>query len=100
MKAPHRIEIPCKPANPVNYLACCGIFDLVSRTDATALAHWEAHPPVRIVLQTLVAEHNHKGTASVMECDSTSPSKNETLKLGSTFSRLDTSVQHREGSQV
>jgi hypothetical protein len=56
MNTPHRIEIPCNPANPVNYLGCCGIFDLLSRMDDTALAHWEIQPPIRLILQTAMAE--------------------------------------------
>ena len=35
------IKIEVNAANPVEYLACCGIFEIVSRFDETALAHWQ-----------------------------------------------------------
>lgn len=53
-----KIEVQCNPANPVNYLACCGIFDLLSRRDASALAHWETQSPTRLVLETSVREQD------------------------------------------
>jgi len=53
MSVINRIEIRCNPSNPVNYLACCGIFDLVARMDTEALGHWLEKDAVRFVLETL-----------------------------------------------
>jgi hypothetical protein len=36
----HRIEIHATPLNPVQYLACCGVFEIVARFDTRATAHW------------------------------------------------------------
>lgn len=35
------IKIEVNAANPVEYLACLGIFEIASRFDETALAHWQ-----------------------------------------------------------
>ncbi len=35
------IEIEVNPANPVEYLACLGIFEIASRFDEAALGHWK-----------------------------------------------------------
>lgn len=35
------IEIAVNAANPVEYLACLGIFEIASRFDETTLAHWK-----------------------------------------------------------
>ena len=53
-----QIEVHCNPANPVNYLACCGIFDLLSRMDVSALGHWEMQSSTRFVLETSVGEQD------------------------------------------
>jgi hypothetical protein len=52
----HRITIPCNPANPVNYLACCGLFDLLARVDSGALGWWQTNAPVTFLLESEVAE--------------------------------------------
>jgi hypothetical protein len=52
----HRITIPCNPANPVNYLACCGLFDLLARMDSGALGWWQTKAPVAFLLESEVAE--------------------------------------------
>jgi hypothetical protein len=64
----NQIEIRCNPSNPVNYLACCGIFDLVSRMDASSLAYWETQPPVRFVLRTSLSEHDLVGSLTHTLC--------------------------------
>ena len=33
MNTRHQIAIPCNPANPVDYLACCGLADLLARLE-------------------------------------------------------------------
>jgi hypothetical protein len=50
------IEIPCRPANPVDYLACCGLADLASRADKTAHTRWETTAPIRFIIGTRKAE--------------------------------------------
>lgn len=41
MNERNTIKIEVNPANPVEYLACCGIFEIASRFDETTLAHWQ-----------------------------------------------------------
>jgi hypothetical protein len=52
----HRITITTNPANPVNYLACCGLFDLLARMDAGALGWWTTRAPVGFVLESGISE--------------------------------------------
>jgi hypothetical protein len=52
----HCITIPCNPANPVNYLACCGLFDLLARMESGALGWWETKAPVAFLLESEVTE--------------------------------------------
>jgi CRISPR-associated protein Csb3 len=52
----HRITIPTNPANPVNYLACCGLFDLLARMNAGALGWWQTKSPVAFLLESALAE--------------------------------------------
>lgn len=39
----NRIEIQASPLNPVQYLACCGVFEIVARFDTMAMAHWTSN---------------------------------------------------------
>ncbi len=52
----HRITIPCNPSNPVNYLACCGLFDLLARMVSGALGWWQTKAPVAFLLESEVPE--------------------------------------------
>jgi CRISPR-associated protein Csb3 len=52
----NQIEIRCNPSNPVNYLACCGIFDLVSRVESAAEGRWLTVGELRFVLETAVPD--------------------------------------------
>jgi CRISPR-associated protein Csx14 len=54
----HQITIPCNPANPVNYLACCGLFDLLARMDAGAFGCWQTKPPVAFLLESEVRQND------------------------------------------
>jgi len=54
----HRITIPTNPANPVNYLACCGLFDLLARLDANALGWWTTSAPVGFNLGSAIPEND------------------------------------------
>lgn len=53
---PHRLEVRCNPANPVLYLACCGLFDLLARMDLEARGHWRNAAPTAFLLDTHVPE--------------------------------------------
>ena len=53
---PHRLEVRCNPANPVLYLACCGLFDLLARMDPEARGHWRNTAPTAFLLDTSVSE--------------------------------------------
>lgn len=52
----HQIIILTNPANPVNYLACCGVFDLVARMDAETLGWWTTRQPVSFKLESAIPE--------------------------------------------
>jgi hypothetical protein len=58
----HRITIRCNPANPVNYLACCGLFDLLARMDCRALGWWQTKAPVAFVLESEITEEEFAAT--------------------------------------
>jgi hypothetical protein len=57
-----RITIQCNPANPVNYLACCGLFDLLARMDAGTLGWWHTKAPVAFLLESEVTEADFLAT--------------------------------------
>lgn len=52
----HQIIIPCQPANPVDYLACCGLADLLARMDRTARTHWRTVAPLAFVMESTFTE--------------------------------------------
>lgn len=54
----HHFTIPTNPANPVNYLACCGLFDLLARMDADALGWWTTSAPVSFNLKSAIPERD------------------------------------------
>src|SRR5580765_2250033 len=56
MNTRHQIDIPCQPANPVDYLACCGLADILSRMDRTALTHWCTAAPLGFVMESTLSE--------------------------------------------
>lgn len=56
MNPMHFIEIPCQPSNPVDYLACCGLADLIARADDTARTHWRVNAPIRFIIETTFDE--------------------------------------------
>src|SRR5688500_4611020 len=56
------ITVSCDPANPVNYLACCGLFDLLSRIEPGAMSFWNIEPPVRFIMQSITTEADLLGT--------------------------------------
>jgi hypothetical protein len=58
----HRITIPCNPANPVNYLACCGLFDLLARMDSGAVGSWQTKAPVAFLLESEFTEQEFTAT--------------------------------------
>jgi len=56
MNTRHQIIIPCQPANPVDYLACCGLADLIARLDRTARTHWRTMAPLAFVMESALTE--------------------------------------------
>jgi len=52
----HRIEIQTTPQNPVQYLACCGVFEIVARFDTTAMAHWTSNASPGFVITGQINE--------------------------------------------
>ena len=51
------MNLDTNPTNPINYLACCGIFELLSRFENSATAHWEIRPP-GFVMQASMSEQD------------------------------------------
>lgn len=56
MSETNKIEIEITAENPVEYLACCGIFEIVARIDKDAEAHWTKDAPTKFILTTTCAE--------------------------------------------
>lgn len=56
MNERHEIKIEVNALNPVEYLACCGIFEIASRFDETALAHWQSGDTTTFALESVVSE--------------------------------------------
>ena len=56
MNTCHQIIIPCQPANPVDYLACCGLADLLARLDRTTRTHWRTAAPLAFVMESTLTE--------------------------------------------
>ena len=49
-------DIQLNPYNPVEYLATCGVLEILARFDADALSWWELKGQPRCWLQTRVDE--------------------------------------------
>ncbi|MCA1626098.1 MAG: hypothetical protein LC778_20350, partial [Acidobacteria bacterium] len=52
------IKIEINAENPVEYLACCGIFEIASRIDRSAEAYWTKDTPTKFVLVTTFEEED------------------------------------------
>jgi CRISPR-associated protein Csb3 len=57
-----KYDIQVNPLNPVEYLACCGVFEILSRFDRTALSYWELEPQPRFWIESEIDE------ASLLDC--------------------------------
>lgn len=57
-----KYDIQVNPLNPVEYLACCGVFEILSRFDADATSWWEFEPKPRFRIESNVAE------ATLLQC--------------------------------
>jgi CRISPR-associated protein Csb3 len=55
-------DIQVNPFNPVEYLACCGVFEILARFDVNATSWWEIEPQPRFWLESEVDE------ASLLAC--------------------------------
>src|SRR5882672_9723700 len=62
MSIRQQIAIPCHPANPVDYLACCGLADILARMDRTALTHWRTAAPLGFLMESSVTEAEYLAT--------------------------------------
>ncbi|MCI0605115.1 hypothetical protein L0156_19180 [bacterium] len=51
-----KYDILVNPLNPVEYLACCGVFEILTRFDARATSWWELGPQPRFWLESEVDE--------------------------------------------
>jgi hypothetical protein len=56
MSERREIKIEVNALNPVEYLACCGIFEIAARFDETALAHWQSGDAIAFVLESVLSE--------------------------------------------
>jgi hypothetical protein len=58
MSEANLIKIEVNAENPVEYLACCGIFEIASRIDRNAEAYWTKDTPTKFVLTTICEEED------------------------------------------
>lgn len=56
MSAANTFPLGCNAANPMNYLACCGVFELLARCDPPAEAAWRLTPPIACAFTTKLSE--------------------------------------------
>src|SRR5260221_10266754 len=70
MNTRHQIAVPCNPANPVDYLACCGLADFLARLDRTALTHWHTAAPFGFAMESTLAEADLLAILLATFCDS------------------------------
>lgn len=50
------MQININRANPAQYLACCGIFEIVARFDPSAVSRWETGTGARFLIETALDE--------------------------------------------
>ncbi|MFN0112537.1 MAG: hypothetical protein ACKVZH_27075 [Blastocatellia bacterium] len=51
-----KYDIQVNPFNPVEYLACCGVFEILARFDSQATSYWELEPQPRLWLESAIDE--------------------------------------------
>lgn len=51
-----KYDIQMNPLNPVEYLACCGLFEILTRFDPTATSWWEIESQPRFWLESKIDE--------------------------------------------
>lgn len=56
MSLQQSIQININPTNPAQYLACCGIFEIVARFDPAAVSRWETDAATRFLIETMLDE--------------------------------------------
>ena len=57
-----KYDIQVNPFNPVEYLACCGILEILARFDANTVSQWEVEPQPRLWLESSIDE------AALLQC--------------------------------
>jgi hypothetical protein len=56
MKERHALEIQVTPQNPVQYLACCGAFEILARFDDSATARWHNQAPAVFLIESQITQ--------------------------------------------
>ena len=56
MSLQRSIQINVNPINPAQYLACCGVFEIVARFDSAAVSRWETGAATRFFINTMLNE--------------------------------------------
>ena len=83
MSERQRIRIQVAPQNPVQYVACCGIFEIISRFDATATSRWITHLRPEFTMESLIDERSLLSclvrTFTDSTCWNRSPTDSETI---------------------
>jgi CRISPR-associated protein Csb3 len=51
-----KYDIQVNPFNPVEYLACCGVFEILAHFDSQATGGWELEPQPRLWLESAIDE--------------------------------------------
>ena len=51
-----KYDIQVNPYNPVEYLACCGVFEILTRFDATATSKWSVEKQPRFSIESEIEE--------------------------------------------
>ena len=51
-----KYDIQVNPFNPVEYLACCGVLEILARFDSQATSYWELEPQPHLWLERAIDE--------------------------------------------
>jgi len=56
MSSQQSIQINVNPINPAQYLACCGVFEIVARFDSASVIRWETGAATWLLIETMINE--------------------------------------------
>src|SRR5947199_175308 len=51
-----KYDVQVNPMNPVEYLACCGAFEILARFDGNATSWWEIEPQPKLWIESAIDE--------------------------------------------